>query len=265
MNDVRRQPDPRPGEPLAGAPQHIQGQPGPVSPEYHEHTIFENPAAKVAQTSVDPISDLPKEMPGSADTIHRSLRTIKRVVVAILALALLAGLYFLGGRMLDDKPLTPGSSDPTPTQQASDYPTPVGDASQARSVSCLSETGPDVTTTSRKFVGVAGTECIHRTGSTAETLILSGKLTGRNTEGTGMSVTINVNGKDCNGGETLSYARVYTPLYSNCTFVVPANSAVGIKWRFLSPFGGTAAVLRTSKNIAPSISGVAIPNVPNQP
>ncbi|MDZ4247837.1 MAG: hypothetical protein U1D32_00985, partial [Patescibacteria group bacterium] len=156
-----------------------------------------------------------------------------------------------------------GSGSGADSTQNGKYPAPSSDTlgiGQSRSVSCLSQTGPDATTTSRAFVDIPGTGCTYKTGSTAETLVLSGKLTGRNTEGTGMSVTLNVNGRDCNGGEALSYARTYTPLYSNCTFVVPADANVAIKWRFLSPFGGTAAVLRSSRNIAPSITGVALPN-----
>lgn len=200
------------------------------------------------------------------DAIHRTLRTIKWVVLAILVLAIVAGAYFVGKPLLERRTAPGQALSPSPTSvEQSNYPAPAGGSSQARSVSCLSETGPDVTTASRTFVDIAGTECVHRTGPTQETLILNGKLTGRNTEGTGMSVTLNVNGKDCNGGEALSYARTYTPMYSNCTFVVPANSSVGIKWRFLSPFGGTAAILRSSKNIAPSINGVALPKESDQP
>lgn len=323
MNDMRRQPDPQPdpqprpeprqhpqpGEPLAGPSQTVQGQPGPVNPEYHEHTIFDDPAEKVAQTPVDPVdpepiseptSDLPKEMqgartgsrPATPAAIHRSLRTNKWVIIALLALALLAGLYFLGSRWLDrESGTSPSSGTATPAQttgtgkspgsssgsgagagsastQNGKYPAPSSDTlgiGQLRSVSCLSQTGPDATTTSRSFVDISGTSCVYKTGPTDETLVLNGKLTGRNTEGTGLSVTLNVNGRDCNGGEALSYARTYTPMYSNCTFVVPANSNVTIKWRFLSPFGGTAAVLRSSRNIAPSVTGVALPNTSDQP
>ena len=211
-------------------------------------------------------ADLPRETPGSPAAIHRSLRTIKWIVAAILVLGLLTGLYLLGTRFLLPLGSPAAPATPAPASNQTDYPSPVGgSAGQTRSISCLSETGPDATTTSRKFVDVPGTECIHKTGPTSETLVLNGKLTGRNTEGTGMSVTLSVNGKDCNGGEALSYARTYTPFYSNCTFIVPANSAVGIKWRFLSPFGGTAAVLRSSKNIAPSITGVALPDESDQP
>lgn len=208
----------------------------------------------------------PDPQPDPSDAIHRTLRTIKWVVLAILLLAVIAGGYFVGSRLLERQAAGPGDApSPSPSGAQTDYPSPAdqGSNGQARSISCLSETGPDATTTSRKFTDIPGTECVHRTGPTRETLVLNGKLTGRNTEGTGMSVTLNVNDKDCNGGETLSYARTYTPLYANCTFVVPPNTSVGIKWRFLSPFGGTAAILRSSKNIAPSINGVALPDAPS--
>lgn len=258
MNDIRRQHPEHPEHPE----QHPEQHPEPEQ----AHTVFDEPA-EPAPGSVASDAAVPEPVRADRDPIHRTLRTIKWVVVAILVLAVVAGLYFVGSRLLERRGGPSEAPAPSPTGVGqTDYPSPSGGSPDvARSVSCLAETGPDATTTSRTFADVPGTECTHRTGSAPETLVLSGKLTARNTEGTGVSVTLNVNGKDCNGGEALSYARTYTPLYSNCTFVVPANSAVGIKWRFLSPFGGTAAVLRSSRNIAPSVNGVALPNASDQP
>jgi hypothetical protein len=257
--DPNPEPKPEPHRVRKPAPEHTAPHPAPVP--QHE-------SAPPPPPPPDPRPQAAAPAPDPSDSLHGTLRTIKWGVIAILILAVVTGAYFLGKGLLgqeDGKPKAVPSAGPTSVEET-DYPAPSGgDTGQARSVSCLAETGPDATTTSRSFADVPGTECTHRTGPTKETLVLSGKLTGRNTEGTGMSVTLSVNGKDCNGGEALSYARTYTPLYSNCTFTVPANSAVGIKWRYLSPFGGTAAVLRSSRNIAPSINGVAIPNVSDQP
>lgn len=206
-----------------------------------------------------PQDSLPQEQT-TGDT-HAMLRTIKRAVLLLLGLAVLAAAYFAYQAL---KPQ--GGSQPQPSSSGGGtaYPAPAADTGEpgpgaGNTVSCISTTGPDATTASQQFVDIEGTECSYRSGPTEETLVLNGKLTGRNTEGTGMAVTINVNGKDCSGGETLNYSRTYTPMVSNCVFNVPANASVAIKWRFLSPFGGTAAVLRSSKNIAPSITGVAIP------
>ena len=196
---------------------------------------------------------LPKE--GDSRAIHGTLRTIKYVVITLLVVGVIS-LIALGGQFLtSDKP------SPETTPEAGNGASVESSVAGPNSISCVGTTGPDATTTSQSFVNIEGTDCTYRSGPSPETLVISGKLTGRNTEGTGMSVTINVNGKDCTGGETLNYSRAYTPMVSNCTFDVPANSSVAIRWRFLSPFGGSAAVLRSSKNIAPSITGVAIPKV----
>jgi hypothetical protein len=173
-------------------------------------------------------------------------------LVTILSLAVFFFFSQSQHQAPNNKPAT------TNNQSANNAPS-AGNAAAPHSISCIGATGTDASTDSKTFTDVEGTECTYRTGELPETLVLNGKLTGRNTEGTGMSVTINVNGKVCAGGETLNYARTFTPMTSNCVFDVPANSSVAIKWQFLSPFGGSASVLRSSKNIAPSIVGTAIP------
>jgi hypothetical protein len=205
----------------------------------------------------------PPEAPAPPTTpIHHEVRQTLHVVrligiLLILAVVAAGAFFYLATR----RPNAPGTVPGQPGATSSSTPSPSVASNKSNSVSCISQTGPDATTASQTFVDIDGTQCTYRSGPTSETLILAGKLTGRNTEGTGMSVNINVNGKDCSGGESLNYARTYTPMFSNCVFVVPANSAVTIKWRFLSPFGGTASVLRSNKNIAPSVSGVAIPRL----
>lgn len=186
---------------------------------------------------------------------------LKGIVIAVAAVSLLVGAFFAGQQL---RPKQEASAPaPVPTEVTSPG---TGGANQSaqRTVSCTSTSGPDSTTTSQQFTDVEGTNCSYRSGSTAETLVLQGKLTGRNTSGTGMSVTLNVNGKDCQGGESLNYSASWSSMTSLCTFNVPANSAVAIKWRFLSPFGGTASILRSSANIAPYVNGVAIPQSGSQ-
>ncbi|MSU76395.1 hypothetical protein EXS54_02925 [Patescibacteria group bacterium] len=241
---VQPAPQPAPVQPPV-PPQPVPPAPAPVQPPPLAPVEQPTPAAAVPPSDVHP-------------HIDHSLRTIKVGLLVLIGLFAVASLFFLSQTVM--RPSTKSTPQPTQTTNKS-----TGQAGQSNPVSCLSQTGPDVTTTSQSFVNMDGTQCTYRSGPTEETLILNGKLSGRNTEGTGMSVTINVNGKPCNGGESLNYSRTFTPMFSNCAYVVPANSAVAIQWQFLSPFGGSAAVIRSNKNIAPSITGVAIPKTDNQP
>lgn len=190
---------------------------------------------------------------------HHSLIVLK-VVGLLFGIVLLVVGGYLGGQQVTKRGT---SGEPTSNVVPTDSPDPKASGKPAapkqQTVSCTSQTGPDATTTSQQFVDIEGTNCSYRSSSLPETLLLSGKLTGRNTGGTGMSVTLNVNGKDCQGGEALNYSTTWVPMTSFCTFSVPANSAITIKWRFLSPFGGTASVLRSSANIAPYINGLGVP------
>lgn len=262
MNDIR--------QPNGQEPPRQPEAPKPQVPavdlhrRYHEQeaarTASSTPNVAATQTAVPapapppPVSQEP--LPQAHEPHHavdHSLRSIK-IGLLVLTLLLAAATVFFISQTLN-RPSDKTSSAPSPTETSNQS----SGAGQTNPISCLSETGPDLTTTSQAFVDVEGTNCSYKSGPTQETLVLNGKLSGRNTEGTGMSVTISVNGKDCNGGEALNYSRTYTPMFSNCVYVVPANSSVAIKWRFLSPFGGNAAVIRSNKNIAPFISGVAIP------
>lgn len=243
-------------------------QPGPASPRppmpsvdlhrrYHEHqaarTASSTPHVEATQTTAPPAPAPPPLAPPEVHpAVDHSLRSIKVGLIVLIILFAGATIFFISQTIM--RPAATPDASPSPEQNIENTST-----SGVNPISCLSQTGPDLTTQSQSFVDMEGTECTYKTGPTEETLVLSGKLSGRNTEGTGMSATISVNGKDCNGGESLNYARTYTPMLSNCVFVVPANSTAAIKWRFLSPFGGTAAVLRSNKNIAPFISGVGIP------
>ena len=185
----------------------------------------------------------------------QSLRTLKYGLLVLFVVLAAIAFFFISQTTSQPDTSTPRAPVNAPGSQSVNQ----AEGGYAKSVSCIGTTGTDASTDSQSFQDVEGTECNYRTGDSAETLVLNGKLTGRNTEGTGMSATINVNGKVCAGGETLNYARTFTPMVSNCVFDVPANSSVAIRWQFLSPFGGSASVLRSSKNIAPSITGVAIP------
>lgn len=221
-------------------------------------------ARSEGSTRLSPSEHDPAKQPQAVDTelhtlVRNHLKKLNRYILVLLVILFIGAAYFIISPALR-KPAAEPAAQPTGAPESTQ-----DRAGGTNFVSCLSQTGPDATTTSSSFVDIDGTQCTYHSGPTAETLILNGKLTGRNTEGTGMSVNIAVNGKECNGGETLNYARTYTPMFSNCVFVVPANSAVQIKWRFLSPFGGTAAVLRSNKNIAPSITGVAIPKTDSSP
>lgn len=245
----------------------IRPSAGPAPEPPHRDEVppvdLAHPVADTPAPAAEPVPEpVPPAVPaGELSPIHRSLRLIT-VALVVLAILGLLGAAYVGLRLLEPKSGTQGGTSSSSGGSSTSYPAPAGQTStsQGNTVSCLSQTGPDATTTSQSFVDIEGTQCTYKSGPEDETLILNGKLTGRNTEGTGMSVTINVNGKDCNGGESLNYSRTYTPMLSTCSFDVKANSLVTIKWRFLSPFGGTAAVLRSSKNIAPSINGVAVPH-----
>lgn len=241
-------PAPPPVPPAAPQPAPVAPQPEPPIPPQPQ-AVNPSPAATTA-------APLPQQ-DEHHHTLAQSLRTIKFGLVALIAILALAVVYFViqGSPTASDR--SSGGSNQS-GGSTSNAPSPASPTS-IRSVSCTGTTGTDASTDSKSFTDVEGTECSYRTGELPETLVLSGKLTGRNTEGTGMAATINVNGKVCAGGESLNYARTFTPMTSNCVFDVPANSAVAIKWQFLSPFGGSASVLRSSKNIAPSIVGTAIP------
>lgn len=232
---------PKHPKPPAGAVPPVQYAPSgqPVMPE-------QAPNGSDAGTS--PLSQSPRLRP-------RNILKAAAMVFAVFFVLIVGyfGGQYVAGRKPAPAPPTTEDSFPQPDQS------PGIGKDKTSTVSCTSETGPDATTTSQKFVDIEGTNCTYRSGPNPETLVLSGKLTGRNTDGTGMSVTINVNDKDCTGGETLNYSKNWTPMFSSCTFNVSANSVVKIKWRFLSPFSGTAAVLRSSTNIAPFITGVAVP------
>lgn len=250
------------GTPVPPQPQPVQPAPQPVQPVPPPPP--EPPATPpVAPSPVPPVQTperVPEPVPGAVHhELRRTLRAFRRLGI-LLALLVLGAAVWFGLHLAQQKPIVIPVPGATTTPDATVNPDLPVD--RPNTISCLSQTGPDNTTESQQFVPVEGTDCTYRSGPSEETLVLSGKLTGRNVDGTGMSVTINVNGKDCNGGESLNYARNWTPMYSNCVFVVPANSAVLIRWRFLSPFGSSAAVLRSSKNIAPHISGVSVPRFP---
>ncbi len=228
----------------------------PPAPPAPESTPEPTPEPAVA-----PEPAAPAPLPQTDEHLHHllagSLRTIKFGLLALVVILAAATGFFLSQTA---HPGTTKTTNPkTPTAPPGSLSVNGAAGGYAKSVNCFGQTGPDASTDKQTFRDIDGTDCSYQTGTTKETLVLTGKLTGRNTEGTGMSVNINVNGKLCNGGESLNYARTYTPMISNCVFEVPANSSVAIKWQFLSPFGGSAAVLRSSKNIAPSITGVAIP------
>ena len=161
------------------------------SPSEHSYA---NPAHRFP-----PVNVLPQPSPSATPEVHpavtQSLRSIKLGLLVLLALcAVIVGFFIWQTSRQAGSPAP--SPSPTATQPTGNQ---IGTGGPS-AISCLSQTGPDVTTTSQSFVDMEGTECIYQTGPTEETLVLNGKLTGRNTEGTGMSVTLSVNGKECNGG-----------------------------------------------------------------
>ena len=233
------------------APEPVQPAPAPAPV----------PPTAPAQPPQAPPQAPPQPQPAPDSGHHalvHSIRTVKFGLGALFVVLAAIAVFFIT-QTTNQQPdtSTPRAEVDAPGSQSINQ----AEGGYAKPVSCVGTTGTDASTDSQSFQDVEGTECNYRTGTTAETLVLNGKLTGRNTEGTGMSVTINVNGKVCAGGESLNYARTFTPMVSNCVFDVPPNSSVAIRWQFLSPFGGSASVLRSSRNIAPSITGIAIPKV----
>lgn len=270
MHDIRPNgvPEPRPQQPRQFPDVNLH-------PDYAGHVPAAAPQPAPAPAPAPqpapepPPAPTPREDEHVHHSLAHSLRTIKFGLLTLTGILAIGTFLFLwqGGNRpaTSNRPASSGSSSTQNSQNsgqgATNAPSGASASNQSHPVSCLGQTGTDASTDAKTFTDIEGTQCTYRSSSTPETLVLNGKLTGRNTEGTGMSVTINVNGKVCNGGESLNYARTYTPMTSNCVFDVPANSSVAIKWQFLSPFGGSASVLRSSKNIAPSITGVAIPKL----
>lgn len=117
-------------------------------------------------------------------------------------------------------------------------------------------TGDDVQVTATEFTDL-GNDYSYKSGSTAETLILNGRLMAKNAEGVGARIVAEVDGKTVECNESFAYSDNWTTISVPCTLDVPANTTIKIKWQVQAGDGGTATVFRKTDKAAPYINGFA--------